>query len=83
MNGLEKFISGKTPGIISNPFHFKNVTKIWVHSSISFGEWVHTGEVEFTKKNTKGIQKFRGNAIDDVLCQIKQFLTELNNEQGI
>ena len=47
---------------------------------ISFGDWFHTGQVEFTNGNTKGIQNFKGKNLDDVYIQIRKFIEELNNE---
>ena len=69
------------PSIIQDPFKVSNIEKVFIHSMISFGNWHHTGEVEFIRGNTKGTQKFRGSNMDDVIYQIKQFLKELQQHE--
>lgn len=69
------------PSVIQDPFELNNIKKVFIHSMICYGDWVHTGEVEFMRGNTSGTQKFRGSNMDDVIYQIKQFLKELQQHE--
>lgn len=82
-NNILEQIIGDTknmkPSILQDPFELKCVQSVVIFSTISFGKWVHTGKVEFKKGLTEGSQQFKGKNTDDVIIQIKQFLTQLQD----
>lgn len=87
MNNLETIIGNTEipkPSIIQDPFELSNIKKVYIHSMMGYnGVWIHNGEVEFRKGNTEGAQKFKGQNMDEVIYQIKQFLKQLQDHEKI
>lgn len=64
---------------LSNPFNGAYIERVHVtYKKNRFtGEWYAFGELDFKKDNTSGTQRFDGKNFDDIVIQIKKFLTEL------
>ena len=75
-DNLGKIGENKLSGTIAQPFTKDTIESISVHYTKRYnGEWYAYGTVEFKNKNTKGEQRFDGTHFDEVVAQIKQFLT--------
>lgn len=62
---------------LQNPFNGAYIERMNVtYKKNSFtGEWYAFGDVDFKRGNTTGTQSFKGANFDDVVRQIKLFLT--------
>jgi hypothetical protein len=65
--------------VLQNPFNGAYIERVDVtyKKNPYSGEWYAYGILEFKKDNTRGTQRFDGKNFDNVVMQIKKFLTEL------
>lgn len=77
MNNLDRIGENKLSNTIAQPFNKESIREVRVvFTQNRFNqEWYAYGVVEFQNKNTKGEQRFDGKHFDEVVAQIKSFLT--------
>ncbi len=77
MSDLEKLGENRLNSTIAHPFNKESVERVMVvfRKGTFDKEWSAYGTVEFKNRNTSGEQRFDGATFDEVVAQIKSFLT--------